>query len=189
MQKMNLEDLWEIWSVFFKIGAVTFGGGMAMLPILDRELCDKRGWITSQELIDYYAIGQATPGIIAVNVATFIGYKKYGTFGGIFATLAIITPSIIIISLIAAFLSNFDKIPVVQKMMSGINVGVAAMLTFTVVNFFRKCVHGIFGVAVFLISFIMLFMLEINTVWVIIFGVAAGFIHTAVIFRKGEAGK
>lgn len=177
MQKVK--QYFELGKVFFKIGAVTFGGGMAMLPILERELADKRGWITSEELLDYYAIGQSTPGIIAVNVATFIGYKQLGIMGGIFATLAIITPSIIVISLIAAFLSNFDQIPVVQKAMRGINVGVAVLLTFTVVNFFKRSVHGLFGVVLFVISFAMLYFFGINTLWVIIFGALSGLAYAA----------
>jgi len=185
----KFKDYFELWRAFFKIGAVTFGGGMAMLPILERELAEKRDWITSEELLDYYAIGQSTPGIIAVNVATFIGYKRHGVWGGIFATLAIITPSIIVISFIAAFLSNFDKIPTVQKIMRGINVGVAAMLTFTVVNFFKKGVKDSFGIVVFAIAFAMLFLLNINTIWVIVFGVSAGLLKTAFLNNKREAQK
>lgn len=187
MQKFK--QYFELWRVFFKIGAVTFGGGMAMLPILERELAEKRGWITSQELLDYYAIGQSTPGIIAVNVATFIGYKQLGIAGGIFATLAIISPSIIVISLIAAFLANFDQIPIVQKAMRGINVGVAAMLTFTVVNFFKKTVHGIFGIALFLLAFAMLYVFDINTLWVIILGAASGLVFAACKGSLKGAGK
>ena len=98
--------LMQLFLVFCKIGAVTFGGGYAMLPILQREVVDNKKWITDEELMDYYSIGQCTPGVIAVNVATFIGNKLYGTIGGIIATIGIITPSIIIIVGISSFLRN-----------------------------------------------------------------------------------
>ena len=100
------KTLVELFFVFFKIGAVTFGGGLAMLPIIEKELVIKRNWVTKDTLLDYFAIGQATPGIIAVNVATFLGYSRAGILGAIIATLGVVTPSIIIISIIAKFLSG-----------------------------------------------------------------------------------
>ena len=90
-----------IFLAFAKVGAMTFGGGYAMIPILERELIDKRGWATNEELMDYYAVGQCTPGIIAVNTATFIGNKLLGTIGGIIATLGMVFPSLVIITVIA----------------------------------------------------------------------------------------
>ena len=102
----------DLFLTFAKIGVCTFGGGYAMLPILQRELVEKRGWATEEELSDYFAIGQCTPGVIAVNTATFIGYRYKGLAGGILATLGVISPSILIISVIAVCLSNFADIPV-----------------------------------------------------------------------------
>ena len=124
-----LKELLKMFFVFFKIGFVTFGGGMAMLPILERELAQKRGWTTFEDLMDYYAIAQITPGIIAVNVATFLGYKRLGVFGGIITTLGVVFPSLIVISIVAAFLSSIEHIPEVQHALIGMNVAVAAMLT------------------------------------------------------------
>ena len=95
-----MKELLSLYFIFFKIGIVNFGGGYAMLPLLSRELVDKRGWTTNAELADYYAIGQCTPGAIAVNVSTFIGFKRKGTFGGMVATLGFISPAFIIIFLI-----------------------------------------------------------------------------------------
>ena len=118
-RNFNAKLLFEIFLAFVKIGAVTFGGGLAMLPILERELSQKRGWVTQDELLDYYAIGQATPGIIAVNVATFCGHKLQGTFGGIVATLAIVTPSIFVITILAMFINSLDQIPLMQKALTG----------------------------------------------------------------------
>lgn len=168
--------MWELFSIFFRIGAFTFGGGYAMLPILERELADKRGWTTSDELLDYFAIGQTTPGIIAVNVATFIGYKRAGTLGGIIATAGIVCPSIIIITIIAKFISNFSEIAWVQRALTGINVAVAALLTYAVVNFAKKSVKNLLGLALFLISFAAIFILKVSTIWIIIASCAFGVI-------------
>ena len=121
-------ELLEMFLVFFRIGAVTFGGGYAMLPILQRELVDDRGWTTEAELTDYFAIGQCTPGVIAVNTATFIGRKKAGNIGGIVATLGVISPSLIIISIIAALINNFASLVWVQNALAGIRVCVCVFI-------------------------------------------------------------
>ena len=102
--------LWELYRAFFMIGALTFGGGYAMLPMLEREIVSKHKWSTSEELLNYFAIGQCTPGVIAVNTATFVGYKQAGTLGGVFATLGVISPSLVIIVAIAMLLENFMDI-------------------------------------------------------------------------------
>ena len=118
----------DLFLTFAKMGACTFGGGYAMLPILQREVVEKKGWATDEELTDYYAVGQCTPGIIAVNTATFIGFKYKGVLGGILATLGVVFPSIVIITVIAAFLSQFDQYPVVQHALVGINAAVVALI-------------------------------------------------------------
>lgn len=166
-KKFRLNVLADLYWVFFKIGAVTFGGGMAMLPILERELEEKRHWTTSGDLLDYYAISQSTPGIIAVNVATFLGYKRAGIVGGVTATAGVVTPSVIIITIIAEFISNFNEIVWVQKALTGINVGVAALLTYTVINFARKSVKGMSGLVFFLAAFILIFVFNISSIWII----------------------
>jgi len=165
---LNIKILWELFSTFFKIGACTFGGGIAMLPILERELADKRGWTNSDELLDYFAIGQSTPGIIAVNVATFIGYKKAGIVGGFVATAGLVCPSLIIITVIASFISNFSEIPWVQRALTGINVSVAALLTHAVFKFAKKSVRNLLGFGLFLLSFLLIFILKISTIWIIL---------------------
>ncbi len=118
----------DLFLTFAKMGACTFGGGYAMLPILQREVVEKKGWATDEELTNYYAVGQCTPGIIAVNTATFIGFKYKGVLGGILATLGVVFPSIVIITVIAAFLSQFDQYPVVQHALVGINAAVVALI-------------------------------------------------------------
>ena len=114
-----MKQLLELYRAFIKIGAVTFGGGYAMLPIIQRDIVEKRGWATKEEIADYYAIGQCTPGIIAINTATFVGYKQKGVAGGIVATLGFVTPALFIITIIAALLSNFAHLPIVQNAFAG----------------------------------------------------------------------
>ncbi len=118
----------DLFLTFAKMGACTFGGGYAMLPILQREVVEKKGWATNEELTDYYAVGQCTPGIIAVNTATFIGFKYKGILGGVIATLGVVFPSVVIITIIAAFLTQFDQYPVVQHALVGINAAVVALI-------------------------------------------------------------
>lgn len=124
----------DLFLTFAKMGACTFGGGYAMLPILQREVVEKKGWATDEELTDYYAVGQCTPGIIAVNTATFIGFKYKGVLGGIIATLGVVFPSVVIITIIAAALSNFAEYPVVQHALVGINAAVVALIASSVLK-------------------------------------------------------
>ena len=140
----------DLFYTFAKMGVCTFGGGYAMLPILQREVVEKKGWATEEELADYYAIGQCTPGIIAVNTATFIGYKLKSYAGGVIATLGLVFPSIVVITLIAAFLSNFADIPAVQHAMTGVNACVVALIASSVLKLGKTTVKGPFSLAIFL---------------------------------------
>jgi len=126
--------LWMLYRSFFTIGALTFGGGYAMLPMLERELVEKHKWVTQEEILNYFAIGQCTPGVIAVNTATFVGYKLKRIPGAVAATLGVISPSVIIITLIAALLSNFMDIAWVQHAFAGIRVAVCALILSSVVK-------------------------------------------------------
>ena len=123
-----MKELFELFWVFARIGVMTFGGGYAMLPILQRELVEKRKWVTDEEVMDYFAIGQCTPGIIAVNTATFIGQKRKGNVGGIVVTLGLVFPSLVIISILAGFISNFSHIAWVQNAFAGIQVCVCILI-------------------------------------------------------------
>ncbi|HIQ61887.1 MAG TPA: chromate transporter [Candidatus Enterenecus faecium] len=118
----------SLFFTFAKIGLCTFGGGYAMLPILQRELVDNKGWATEEELADYYAVGQCTPGVIAVNTATFVGYNQMGWLGGVVATLGVVFPCLVIIMAIAAFLSNFMHLDVVVHAFNGVRAGVVALI-------------------------------------------------------------
>ena len=140
----------DLFLTFAKIGAVTFGGGMAMLPILQREVVEKKGWATDEELTDYYAIGQCTPGIIAVNTAIFIGHRNRGAGGGVAAALGVVTPSILVITVIAAFLSNFADYPVVQHALAGVNACVVALIAHSVVKLGKGNLKSAAQVGIFL---------------------------------------
>ena len=124
---MNLKKLLDLFLTFARIGGLTFGGGYAMLPMLQKEVVENRGWATEEELADYFAIGQCTPGVIAVNTATFVGYREAGILGGVMATLGVIFPSLVIITIIAAFIRNFADLPVVKHAFSGIRVCVCVL--------------------------------------------------------------
>ncbi|GHU71608.1 chromate transporter [Clostridia bacterium] len=118
----------DLFLTFAKIGGLTFGGGYAMLPMLQREVVESRKWATEAEIMDYYAIGQCLPGIIAVNTAIFIGNKVKGWLGGVMAGLGVVFPSLVIITLIATFLSNFADLAVVQNAFAGIRVCVLVLI-------------------------------------------------------------
>lgn len=148
-----MKELLDLFLVFARIGGFTFGGGYAMLPILQREVVEKRGWATEEELMDYYAIGQCTPGIIAVNTSTFIGYKLRGIVGGIVATLGCIFPSLVIITIIAAFIQNFAEYAVVQHALAGIRVCVCILIINAVLKLGKKSVIDKATTVIFLAVF------------------------------------
>ena len=130
----------DLFVTFARIGVCTFGGGYAMLPILQRELVENKKWATEGELADYYAVGQCTPGIIAVNTATFVGRSQAGVIGGVFATLGLVFPSLAIIMLIAAFLQNFMHIAWVTHAFNGVRAGVVALILSSVIKLFKNAV-------------------------------------------------
>ena len=148
-----MRELWELFLVFLQMGAVTFGGGYAMLPILTRELVDQRGWATDNELTDYYAIGQCTPGVIALNVATFVGNKKKGVPGALAASVGVIFVPVIIIMIIAAFLRNFADYPIVKDAFAGIRVCVCVLVVNAVLRLWKKSVINRWTLGVFVVVF------------------------------------
>lgn len=133
-----MKEYFELFWAFFRIGGLTFGGGLTMLPMLTYELVEKNKWITEDELLDCYAIGQCTPGIIAINTATYIGYKRKGVMGGIFATLGMVAPSLLIITIIAMFLDKFMENEIVAHALMGIRGVVCALMLNTVVTLAKK---------------------------------------------------
>ncbi len=179
-----MKELLLMYLAFAKVGVSTFGGGYAMLPMLQRELADKRGWTTQEELMDYYAIGQCTPGVIAVNVSTFIGYKRKGIPGAIAATLGMITPSLIIITCIAALISNFSDNIYVQKALAGINVAVLVLVINAISKMFKKALVDWLAIVMFVVTALVSIITRISPV---IFVVACGVI--GVIYQTLKAKK
>lgn len=175
------EDKWmkkllQLFFAFAKIGAVTFGGGYAMLPILQRDIVNKNGWATDDELLDYFAIGQCTPGIIAVNTATFIGYKQKGVLGGIAATLGVIFPSVVIISIIAAFVTNFAELPVVKYAFNGIRVCVCVLILNAVVKLSKGSLIDKWTCGIFAAVFILSMFLDISAAILVLAAGLAGYL-------------
>ena len=145
-----MKKLLQLYWIFFKLGIVNFGGGYALLPLLQKELVEKYKWATDEEIVDYYAIGQCTPGAIAVNVSTFIGYKIKGILGGIVATIGFISPALFIIFLIATVLTNFQDIPQVQSAFKAIRATVFVLVLSAVVKLSKKSVVDLitWGIAI-----------------------------------------
>ena len=165
--------LLQLFLTFFKIGVFTFGGGYAMLPIIQREVAEKKGWATEEELMDYFAIGQCTPGVIAVNTATFVGQKVAGALGGAIATLGVVFPSMIIITLIAALVSNFADLAVVKNAFAGVRVCVCVLICNAVVKLWKKAVVDKVTMGIFLAVVAGSLLLDLSpVVFVLLAGVA-----------------
>ena len=180
---LSMTSLWELFRVFAKIGGVTFGGGMAMLPILQTEIVEKRHWATEGQLTDYYAVGQCTPGIIAVNVATFIGTERRGNIGGIVATLGVVFPSLVIITLIASFLTNFSELLVVKDAFAGIRICVCVLIFNAVFKLAGSALVDKLTVALFLLVFFVNSLTDLSPATLV---VAAGVIGLVTKKIKGK---
>ena len=180
-----MRELWTLFITFAKVGVMTFGGGYAMLPILQREVVENKGWATDEELTDYFAIGQCTPGIIAVNTATFIGQKQKGFWGGIAATLGVVFPSIVIISLLATVIEAFSHLVWVQNAFGGIRICVCVLIANAVVKLYKKAVVDKLTLAIFLAVALGSYFLNVSPVIFVVVSALAGI----VLHSKGGAGK
>ena len=176
---------WQLFTAFAKVGVMTFGGGYAMIPILEREIVDRHGWATSEELMDYYAVGQCTPGVIAVNTATFIGQKLGGPLTAAAATLGVVFPSLVIITLIAGVLTNFAEIPAVKSAFAGIRVCVCVLIFNAVVKLWKGAVPDKAALVLCLLVFVLSVFLDISPIVFVVFCAAAGILFT----RMGVRGK
>ena len=180
-----MKELINLFFAFAKIGAVTFGGGYAMLPILQRDIVEKHQWVTEDELMDYFAIGQCTPGVIAVNTGTFVGYKIKGIFGGIAATLGVIFPSIVIITIISAFISNFAELEVVQYAFNGIRICVCVLIFNAVTKLAKNALIDKWSWGIFLLVFVLSFFFNVSATFLIVISGILGY----AIMRMGKAAK
>lgn len=183
----------ELFIAFFKMGAVTFGGGYTMLPILKREVAEKKGWVDYADLIDFYAISQGLPGIIAINVSVFIGYRVKKAAGGVAAALGCVAPSVIIITTLAVCMNSFQENLYVQYALHGIAVCVAALILSTVMDMWGKGVKDLLGIIIFILVFIGMEFTDVSPIFFIIasavVGVLARFFASVVKARRTENDK
>ena len=175
--------LLQMFLTFAKVGVMTFGGGYAMLPILQREVVENKGWATEEELMDYFAIGQCTPGVIAVNTATFIGQKLKGTWGAIFATLGVVFPSLIIISLLAGVIEAFSHLTIVQNAFGGIKVCVCVLIINAVVKLYKKAVVDIPTFIIYILVALCSIFLSLSPIIFVVLAAISG------IILKAKGGK
>lgn len=185
--KEKLIKYLTIYWTMFKIGITTFGGGYAMVAIIDRELCDRKHWIDKEELLNYIAIAQITPGVIAVNTSTFVGRKRGGRIGGIIATLGVVTPSIIIIMIIAALLTNFADNEYVKHAFAGIRVCVCVLIVNATIGFIKKTVVDVLTIIIFFCVFVTAAFTRIETVFIVLVVIAASVVWTLIVSKKDPA--
>ena len=175
--------LLKLFTAFARVGVLTFGGGYAMIPMLEREIVDRRGWATSEELMDYYAVGQCTPGVIAVNTATFIGYKIAGNLGGVVATLGVVFPSFVIISVIAGIIQNFADIPAVKSAFAAIRVCVCVLIFNSVLKLWKGAVKDKAALVLCLLVFVLSMFFNISPIVFVVFCALAGILFTRLEVR------
>jgi chromate transporter len=184
LEGTRLKDCLKVFFAFLKVGVLTFGGGYAMIPVVERELINKKGWTSMEEVMDYYTIAQITPGIIGVNLSTFVGYKQKGPLGGFLATLGFVLPGVVFISVIAVFLANFADLPAVKHAFTGIRVAVCALIVDTVI----KLVKGVFknrrAIVMYAIVFVLSALWSVSPVLLV---AAAGFLGLLVFREKPVA--
>lgn len=169
-----MNPLLDLFLTFARIGVCTFGGGYAMLPLLQREVVEKHGWATEQELMDYYAIGQCTPGIIAVNTATFVGYKQRGIAGAVCATAGMVFPSLVIIIAIAAFIQKFAHMAIVKNAFSGVRIAVCALVLQSVWKMSKTSVIDLPTALILLITFLSVAFFGVSPVVMVVIAGGVG---------------
>ncbi len=170
----------EIFISFARVGALTFGGGYAMLPILRKEVIDIKGWISEEQMMDSYAIAQVSPGIIAVNTSALIGFQLHGKKGAVSAALGQVFPSIVIITLIAAFLQQAFLIPVVAQMFAAIRIAVAVLIISTAITLLKKGIIDLFSAVIFSLALIAILGFSISPVYIVIASALSGFFYKAL---------
>jgi chromate transporter len=171
----TLRGYFDLLWAFFVVGASTFGGGYAVMPVLERELIKKRGWVTFDEVLDFYTIAQITPGIISVNIATFVGCKRMGVFGGIVATVGLLLPGVSLMLLISLFIKRFAEYPVVQHALAGIRLAVCALILDTSIKLIKGFFKNYKAVIIFIIAFALSAVFSVSPVYIILGAGLAGF--------------
>lgn len=181
-----MKKIFELFYIFFKIGAFTFGGGYAMIPVISKEIVTNKGWITDDDILDIVAIAESTPGPIAINTATFVGYKIAGFWGAAAATFGTVLPSFVIILAISFILDLFSALTAVKYAFFGIRAGVLALLIKALVTMYKKCPKGLFSYILMAISFIVVAVFDISVLYVIIFCALAGIFNSIILKREAD---
>ncbi len=177
-------SLWTLFITFAKVGVLTFGGGYAMLPILEREVVTNHKWSTTEQMLDYYAIGQCTPGIIAVNVSTFVGYSERGYLGAMVATLGIVFPSVVIITLLASVLKMFQDNVYVQKAFAGIRIAVCALMVSAVIKLAKKAISNVATLVIAVLSLLLQILLGVSPIIIVLSAAAYGVLFYLITRKK-----
>ena len=183
--KSKLGLLWQVFITFFKIGAFTFGGGYAMVPLIQREASEKQGWVTDEDILDIVAIAESTPGPIAINSATFVGYRACGVLGSVCATLGVVLPSFLIILAISSILREFQENVYVQYAFRGIRAGVLALILKAMWGMYKKCRKNVPAYIVMAAAFVLVAFVKLPVLWVIA-GCAVFGIVTFFNMEKGD---
>ena len=177
---------WNLFECFFKLGLFTIGGGMAMVPIMQEKVCDERKWMTEEEVLDCIAVCQSLPGVIAINMATYIGYYKKGLKGALISTLGVLIPSFVIIILVASVLGSIEDNPYVQGALMGFKAAATGLIAYAAVNMAKKTMTGAFQWVVALTSLVLIGILGIDAVWIILGGILVGEIKHTIDLAKGR---
>lgn len=186
MKKTSFKFLIKIFTLFFKIGSFTFGGGFAMIPMIEKEVVEKRGWVEKEELVDIFAVSQTIPGAIAINTATCIGVKLAGRIGAVFATAGIIMPSLIIITLIASLFTSMEAGPVITAAMKGVQPVVVALIVTAVVRMWKSSIHDSVGVLVALATVVCIGIFDVSAIVMILLGALTGLVIGRLFPEKAE---
>lgn len=184
---MSMAKYKELFLVFLKIGAFTFGGGYAMIPLIKREIVDGKKWLTGQEVLDIIAIAEATPGPLAVNTATFVGSRVAGFKGAFLATIGVVLPSFLIIILISRVLAVVEHMEAVQYAFNGIRAGVLVLIASAFLGLFRQVPGKGFSYCLMAAAFLAVMVFHISTIWILLFCAAAGLLGS--LWAERNAGK
>ena len=179
----------ELFKSFLKIGAFTFGGGYAMIPLLEQEIVEKHKWINEEDIVDIIAISESTPGVIAINFATYIGYKVNGFWGSLIATIGVALPSFLIILLVSMFLNAFQGNPYIQNFLMGIKVGVVVLLFKAIVKLSKVCKNDTFSIILSACAFIVAILFDLPVIVMLLIGAMIGIIHGLINKKKVKKGE
>jgi chromate transporter len=182
--RARLKLIIELFFTFMKIGAFTFGGGHAMIPLIQKETVEKKGWISDDDIFDVVAIAESTPGPIAVNSATFVGYKTAGFFGALFSTVGVIIPSFVVILIISGVLREFRENTVVRYAFFGIGAGVLALIFKALVNMYKQCPKGIVTYILMALSFVAVAVFDVNVILMLVLCAAVGMVSALIAERR-----